>query len=273
MLIAQVTDTHIKAAGRLAYRKVDSATKLADCVAHLNALPQRPDVVLMTGDLVDSGRPEEYRVLRQLIAPLEMPIFVIPGNHDRHDTFRAAFADHGYLPPSGKFLHYAIEDYPVRLIGLDSTVPGEPGGDMCDERLAWLESCLRERPDRPTVVFMHHPPFLTGIKNMDIQNCRNGDALGAVIERHPQVFHLLCGHVHRAIHLNWHGITASIAPSPSHSVALDLDEFASHDFSLEPPACQLHHWRDDTGLISHLTFIGNHEGPYPFFGADGKLID
>ena len=95
----------------------------------------------------------------------------------------------------------------------------------------------------------------------------------ALIERHPQVIRLLCGHVHRPIHLHWHGVTASIAPSPSHSVAYDLHEDASHDFLLEPPTCEVHYWREDTGLISHLIFIGDYQGPYPFCGEDGKYID
>lgn len=273
MIIAQITDTHIKAGGRLAYRKVDSAAKLADCVAHLNAMNPRPDMALLTGDLVDFGKPEEYAVLREILAPLRMPMYAIPGNHDERAAFRAAFAADGYLPRDGDFCHYAIEDYPVRLIGLDTTVPGEPGGNLCPDRLAWLDARLAEAPERPTVLFMHHPPFLTGIANMDWQNCRNGDALGALVERHRQVFRVLCGHVHRPIHLHWHGVTASIAPSPSHSCAFDLNSDAPHDFVLEPPTCAVHYWRADTGLISHLTFIGDYGGRFPFYDAAGKLID
>jgi 3',5'-cyclic AMP phosphodiesterase CpdA len=273
MLIAQVTDTHIKAEGRLAYRMVDSAEKLRNCVAHLNAIESRPDVVLLTGDLVDFGRPEEYAVLRKILAPLAMPIYVIPGNHDERRALRAAFADHAYLPTNGEFLHYVIDGYPVRLIGLDTTVPNEPWGEMCAKRLQWLDSRLGEAPGRPTVIFMHHPPFLTGLANMDWQNCRNGAALGELVKRHPQVCRILCGHVHRPIQLHWYGVTASIAPSPSHSVAYDLQPNAPHDFVLEPPTCEIHYWRDDTGLISHLTFIGDYGGRHPFYDAKGKLID
>ncbi len=273
MLIAQITDTHIKAGGKLAYRRVDSAAKLRDCVAHLNGLAPRPDVVLFTGDLVDFGKPEEYDVLRDILAPLDMPVFVIPGNHDDRAAMRKAFSDHDYLPPDGEFLHYVIEGYPLRLIGLDSTVPGSPFGIMCADRLDWLEQQLSQATDRPTVLFMHHPPFITGLANMDWQNCRNGDALGALVERHRQISRILCGHVHRPIHLAWHGITASIAPSPSHSCVLDLDPAASHDFVVEPPTCELHYWREDTGLISHLSFIGDYGGRFPYFDKAGQLID
>lgn len=273
MLIAQITDTHIKADGRLAYGRVDTADKLARCVAHLNGLSSRPHAALLTGDLVDKGRPEEYAVLRDLLAPLDMPLYVIPGNHDERRALRDAFADHAYLPADGPFLHYVIEDYPVRLIGLDTTIPGQEGGVMCAERLSWLDARLAEEPARPTVIFMHHPPFLTGIRNMDVNNCKGGADLGALVERHPQVIRLLCGHVHRAIQVHWHGVTASIAPSPAHAVAYSLREDAPHDFRLEPPACEIHYWREDTGLISHLTFIGDYEGPYPFRATDGQFID
>lgn len=273
MLIAQITDTHIKAGGRLAYRMVDSAEKLADCVAHVNALRPLPDIVLLTGDLVDLGRPEEYAVLREILAPLHMPLYVIPGNHDERGAMRRAFSDHAYLPQVGEFLHYVVDDYPLRLIGLDTVVPGEQGGDLCAERLAWLEAALERRPERPTLLFMHHPPFLTGLANMDWQNCRNADALGALLERHRQVTRVLCGHVHRPIHLAWHGVTASIAPSPSHSCAFDLSVDASHDFVLEPPTCEVHYWSEAAGLVSHITFIGDYGGRFPFYDASGKLID
>ncbi|MGI9294458.1 MAG: phosphodiesterase [Pseudomonadales bacterium] len=272
MLIAQITDPHIKAQGRLAYRKVNTAANLNRCVHHLLHLKRRPDIVLMTGDLTDFGRVEEYQLLRKLIAPLDMPVYVIPGNHDERENFREAFKDHQYLPRTGD-LRYVIEDYPLRMIGLDTTIPGKPGGELCSNRLGWLDEQLRAEPDSPTLIFMHHPPVVSGIRHMDVQNCKNGDALGRLLRGHPQVFQILCGHVHRPIHTQWHGVTVSIAPSSSHYVALDLDEDSSADFYLEPPTVQLYEWRDDSGLTTHLSFIGDFDGPYPFFDEHGKLID
>lgn len=272
MLIAQVTDPHIKAEGQLAYRKVDTAENLRRCVRHLLRLETRPDVVLMTGDLTDFGRAEEYRLLRQLLAPIDMPVFVIPGNHDERENFRAAFSDHAYLPATGD-LSYVIEDYPVRMIALDTTIPGEPGGRIEPHRLNWLDDQLGTKPDSPTLIFMHHPPIFTGIRHMDVQNCENGDDLGRLLRKHPQVFQILCGHVHRPIHSQWCGVTVSIAPSSSHYVALDLSERSSRDFYLEPPTLQLYEWREGYGMTSHLSFIGEFDGPYPFFDEHGNLID
>jgi 3',5'-cyclic AMP phosphodiesterase CpdA len=273
LIIAHITDTHLKAGRRLAYRKVDTASALEACVRHLQRLPQAPDVVLVTGDLGDLGVAAEYELFREITAPLAMPLYVIPGNHDDRAAMRAAFADHPYLQQDETFLHYAIDDWPARLIGLDSTVPRAPGGDMCPQRLAWLSRTLAAAPSKPTLLFMHHPPFLTGIGHMDRQNCANAAALGAVVEAHPQVRLLLCGHVHRSIHVTWHGIQASIGPGTSHAVALDLDPAAPPAFIVEPPACQLIVWRAESGFTTHLSPIGTFDGPHPFFTASGALID
>ena len=272
MIIAQISDTHIKPAGKLAYRVVDTAGCLARGVAHLLAMAPRPDVVLATGDLVDAGRADEYRRLRHLLAPLPMPVFLIPGNHDDREALAAAFPEHDYFPKDGRFLQYVVEGYPLRLIGLDTLVPGENGGLMCEERLGWLDARLGEAPGRPTVLFMHHPPFATGIRHMDEQGLEGAERMREVVRRHPQVERVLCGHLHRPIQLRWAGTVASTAPSTAHQVVLDLREDAPGVFALEPPACQLHLWRPGTGLISHTSYIGAYPGPYPF-REHGQLID
>src|SRR3954447_12342865 len=101
MLILQITDTHIKLPGKLAYRRVDTAAMLRDCVAQVQHLDPKPDVIALTGDLVDLGRPEEYAHLKEILAPLRAPIYAIPGNHDDRDAMRDAFRADGYLPARG----------------------------------------------------------------------------------------------------------------------------------------------------------------------------
>ncbi|MEM8744158.1 MAG: phosphodiesterase [Pseudomonadota bacterium] len=272
MIVAQITDPHVRANGRLAYRKVDTFAALKACIDHVNALDHAPDAVVVSGDVTDFGTPEEYATARPLLDELSMPYYVIPGNHDDRETMRHAFADHRYLPGSG-FIHYAIDDYAVRLVGLDTVVAGEQYGEMCRERIEWLESCLSEDQDKPTLVFMHHPPFLTGIRHMDWQNCRNSTALANVIAKHPQVKMVACGHVHRAIETQWAGTVASICPAPCHAVALDLADDPEPAFAVEPPACRLFYLNDEQRLVAHLSYIGSFDGPHPFFNADGSLID
>lgn len=271
MLIAQITDTHIKSPGRLSYGKVDTCLYLWQCVNHINALLPRPDVVLVTGDITDFGRQEEYVQAGLLFEQLAMPYFLIPGNHDLSDEMRVEFNDHSYMPSHG-FIQYVIEDFPIRMIGLDTTVSGQSYGLMCKERLNWLEKQLMSQPNKPTLLFMHHPPFKTGIEHMDVQNCRNADALGRLVEHHPQIKYVLCGHVHRQIEVAWHGTLCAIGPSPAHAVALDLSPKGDSAFRLEPRAIKLLYW-NGTDLIGHLSFIGGYEGPYPFFDNDGLLIE
>jgi Icc protein len=271
-IVAQVSDLHVKAAGKLTYRVVDAAAMLRECVTQLLSLPQRPDVVVFTGDLTDFGRAEEYAVLRELIAPLPMPVYLIAGNHDKRESLRKAFPEHRYLGDSG-FVQYAIESHPLRIIGLDTVVPGEPGGLLCDERLGWLDAQLAAQPDRPTLVLMHHPPFHTFIGHMDVQGLEGIDAFAAVIRRHPQVERILCGHLHRAIEARFAGTIACTAPSPAHQVALDLADNAVPQFRMEPPAYKLHAWTPQAGVISHTGYVGTFEGPYPFYDKDGRLID
>lgn len=270
MLIAQITDTHIKLPGKLAYRKVDTAAMLAACVAEVAALDPAPDVILMTGDLVDFGTREEYDHLKSLLAPLRVPIFVIPGNHDSREGMRQAFGAQGYLPAEG-FLHYVVEGWPLRLVALDTLVPGSGGGDLCDERLSWLDKTLAAAPGKPTLIFMHHPPFPTGIGHMDKIGLRARMRFADIVAGHPQIQAILCGHLHRTIQSQVGGRRVTTSPSPAHQVALDLNE-GPGGFRLEPPGYMLHMWRDGV-LVSHTAVLGDFGGTHPFFDANGKLID
>lgn len=264
MLIAQLSDMHLRPEGQLLYDRIDTAAYLERAVAHVLKLDPRPDVVLMTGDLVEAGKPEEYARLRRLIAPLPMPVYVIPGNHDAREALRVAFADKGYFPASG-FLQYAVEDLPVRLIALDTLVEGKPHGALCEQRLGWLEARLDEQPDKPTLLFMHHPPFECGIDAFDHARLQEGDdRLAALVRRHGNIERAVCGHVHRPIQVRWAGTMASIAPSTAHQSTLDLHDGAPLSMMMEPPAIALHQWRSHTGLVTHVSYVGAFDGPKPF---------
>ncbi|HXV23834.1 MAG TPA: metallophosphoesterase, partial [Alphaproteobacteria bacterium] len=130
MILAQISDTHVCAKGMQLYGRIDTNAGLRRAVESINLLRPRPDAVLASGDLTESGAADEYAALRAILDRLEMPLYVMPGNHDSQDRLRAAFADHAYLPKDG-FLHYTIKLGPVRLIALDTVVPGEDGGTLC----------------------------------------------------------------------------------------------------------------------------------------------
>lgn len=265
MLIAQISDLHIQTDGRLAYGVVDTAGLLAACVAQLQRLDPQPDAVLVTGDLVDCGRPAEYALLRELLAPLGPPLYLLPGNHDERGALRAAFPEprFDYLRQESGFVQCAVDLGPLRLLALDTVVPRQGHGALCAERLDWLERRLAEDP-RPTVVAMHHPPFATGIAHMDAIGLLQGVAeLEAILRSHPQVERVLCGHLHRSIQARFGGTLASTCPSPAHQVALDLRADGPDCFVMEPPGYQLHAWRGGR-LVTHTVVLGDWPGPYRF---------
>ncbi len=271
-LIAQISDPHIKAGGKLSYRQVDTANALRQAVNTLNHLAPRPDLVLISGDLVDFGLPEEYATFKQILAELTLPVYLIPGNHDERQHLRAAFPEHRYLFQHHHYLQWVVDDYPVRLIGLDSSVPGKPHGELSDESLAWLDTTLAEKPVKPTLVMVHHHPFVSGIDHMDRQPLKQSTALAEVIGQHSQVERVLCGHLHRSVQARFGNTLAISCPGVSHQVSLDLNPDGPSRFLLEPPGYLLHQWSAANGMITHQGFIEHYPGPFPFYDANG-LID
>ena len=275
-LIAQLSDPHIREPGRLAYGRVDTAAYLARAVAALGALPQQPDAVLITGDLVDFGRRAEYEHLARLLAPIAAPIYLLPGNHDDPAMLRACFPTHAYMaePVAGRFAQYATRIGDLRLIALDTTVPRASHGELCDTRLDWLEQALEAAAGEPAIIAMHHPPFATLIGHMDAIGLRSGgERLRQIVARHPNVERIVCGHLHRAIDVRFAGTIASTCPAPAHQVCLDLSPQAASAFAMEPPGFRLHAWAPGTGVVTHLAAIGDFDGPHPFHEPGGALID
>jgi 3',5'-cyclic-AMP phosphodiesterase len=274
VLIAQISDLHIKPPSTLAYGRVDTASALERCVAALNAFRPKPDLVVISGDLADTPTAEEYDHLKRLLEPLSLPFVGIPGNHDSRELMRAAFPHAEYAFASGP-LNQRVETGGLDLVLLDSSVAGEPHGELDAATLQWLEATLAASPDRPALVFLHHPPFATGIWHMDRQNLLNAGELAAIVKRHPRVQLIACGHVHRATLAMFAGIPSTICPAPNHAVDLDLAQLREPSFKVEPPAFHLHGWFPGEGfgsVVTHHIPIGDFDGPHPFFGPDGKLL-
>jgi 3',5'-cyclic-AMP phosphodiesterase len=274
ILVAQISDLHIKRPGALAYGKVDTAAALARCITELNRFVPRPQLVVASGDLVDTPEPAEYEHLRRLLAPLDIPLAVVPGNHDDRALLRAAFPDQPYASTAGA-LNLAHKVGPLDLVLMDSSVPGAPHGLIDTATLRWLDAMLAADATRPALIFLHHPPFVTGIAHMDRQNLRNATELAGVLARHGRARLVAAGHVHRATSTTFAGIAATICPAPNHAVALDLAERLPPSLMVEPPAFHVHAWFAGTPIgdvVTHLVPIGDFDGPHPFFAADGKLL-
>jgi len=263
MLIAQISDPHIRPAGQLYQGVADSNRMFEEAIDHLHALDRRPALVLLTGDLVDEGRPDEYAQARRLLSKLAIPCLVIPGNHDHRENFRTAFADHAYLPSEGP-MHYCIDDHAVRIVALDSCVPGLHHGDVDAEGLAWLRRTLEADRAKPTLLMLHHPPFASGIPYMDTYSYANPAPLEAVLRDFGNIERVLCGHVHRTMLRRWAGTVVCSCPSSTTEIALRLADGAAPASYMGRPGCMLHLWDEVHGMVSHVSHVGAMEGPYPF---------
>jgi Icc protein len=274
LLIAQISDLHIKKPGEFAYRRVDTAAALNRAIATLNRFTPRPDLVVISGDLVDTPLAAEYDHLKELLAPLEIQFAAVPGNHDSRDLMRAALPSLGYAQTNDA-LNSVRKIGEADIVLLDSTVPGAAHGELDSTSLEWLDTVLAASTTRPALLFLHHPPFTTGITHMDVQNLRNAADLAALIGKHPRARLVAAGHVHRATLTTFSGIASTICPAPNHAVALDLDAHLPPSFNIEPPAFHLHVWFPGDGfgtVVTHSVPIGDFDGPYPFRGPDGKLL-
>jgi 3',5'-cyclic AMP phosphodiesterase CpdA len=153
-------------------------------------------VVLLSGDTVNTGRPEQYEILRDLLAKSIAPVYAVPGNHDAREVFRSILPQHHFPGVTGERLNYVVEGEVVRLIGLDTTEAGRPGGYLADASLDWLDATLATAPSQPTLIFMHHPPFRTGVNAADWLGFRGLARFCRIIASRPAVRRIVAGHVH-----------------------------------------------------------------------------
>jgi 3',5'-cyclic-AMP phosphodiesterase len=251
-VLLQISDTHIGA-------EWDRPETPDECVeralAAIGALRRRPDALVVSGDLTQNGAPAEYARLRELLAPLGLEPHVLPGNHDLRGPLREAFG----LPGEGaEPASHVVGLGPLRLVCLDSTVPGGEGGALDEGRLDWLEGALAADRETPTVIAMHHPPLLADMPSFEAiglaPEARAG--LAEVVGRHPQVARIVAGHVHRVMVAELAGRPVLTIPSTYMQTILDLDE-ARIDMAADPPGFALHVLRAGV-LTSHVqTFRGS----------------
>ena len=269
MIIAQISDSHIEAPGKLTYGEFDATASLVGVVDALNELDPQPDLVLHTGDLVHSGKPEQYEPLRQILRRLDAPLSAIPGNHDSRDAMRAAFRDATWMPTDDEFLHYTIENLPVRVICLDTVIPGETPGMLCPKRLSWLRARLTEQPDRPTIIAGHHPAFdtaMTGTRTIGF--VEGGPELADILASARQVVRVIAGHSHRPMLFEMSGRMAYVAPATCYQFECGLSAANTLALTREPPGYALHIWLNDPvfgpSLVTHTVPVGDFGAPVVF---------
>jgi len=273
MLIAHITDPHIGIDPGLLAGRIDPATGLRRALAHVRGLQPSADVLLLTGDFADTGGARDYATVAALLkdwlparaagGPL---VLAVPGNHDARAAMRQALAH--IMPvaagaPEGLVCIH-VEHGGLHFIGLDTQVPGAPHGALGAAQLDWLARQLAACAGQPVLIFMHHPPLLTGIAVMDCCGLLQGRAeLGQLVRQHGGVQLIASGHMHRVIAGQLGGAPVVVAPSTSHQVDLDLRPDGALACRLEPPMVGLYLWTASSGASCHFSYVEPFGQPYP----------
>jgi 3',5'-cyclic-AMP phosphodiesterase len=246
-LIAQITDSHVG----VGPGDGASAAALTAAVDAIAALDPAPVAVLFTGDIAADGRPEEYERVRELLAPLEMPVHPLMGNHDRRDALSHAFADHPGVAAADGYIQYSAACGPVTVVACDTHDPDWYGGRLGPERLAWIESEL-ERATTPTVLAMHHPPILTGIDEFDAEfplAAEDREALAA-LPHQPDL--IVSGHIHLPVRGSFGRTPVFVSPSVHLQAEFDLTPGAEVRLVADPPGFAVHLHGADADILSYL---------------------
>lgn len=247
-LLVQLTDTHIEAPGKLLYGKVDTAKHLQESVSEINAMQPQPDLVMVTGDLVETPSEASYDHFTSLIKPLRVPVYIMPGNHDDPQLMMEMYGDSPMFPAVHSTFQYAIEDFGVRILALNSHFQGSELPEFSSHRLHWLANTLAAS-DKPTLIAIHHPPMKTGIGFIDMVGGHWYAGIRAVIEKNPQVQLVIAGHGHSDLIGRIGQVPVYMAPSTAHQLiaARVHDQAPAFDNRRAPPV--LHHWVGD-GFVS-----------------------
>lgn len=289
MKIIQISDFHLRGDGRLAFHKADTIAALNSTIQYFCNLKEYelPEFFVVTGDLADGGTKEGYEIIREKIHLLPRPCYIVPGNHDKRDFFLDMFPQETPVEEHIKpYICYTLEHMPIRTIVIDTSKPSCHSGGLSDKVADWLESKLMEYPDKPTLVFTHHPPFKTGLPAMD-EGFDNAERLAEILKKHHHV-RLCCGHMHTPIFTNWKGISCVTCPSISMQIEVD---FRSKDdpnvtpeelknnfkgggdrFFLGNPGYLMHDLQGDIINTHYITIpIGaDYSGPWPFKYYEGE---
>lgn len=257
MLIAQITDIHI--GFDRGNPDEHNMQRLKAVLRRLIDGPNRPDLMVMSGDLTEFGDRESYERLAEAVSICPFPVLPMTGNHDLREPLLAAFPQ---TRSEDGFVHYGVDCGDFRLLLLDTLEDGRHGGGFCETRARWLDAQLSAEPEKPVVIAMHHPPFEAGISWLDSSArepwIRN---FTAALAGHSQVRAIVSGHLHRNIHTLWNGVSLSVSTSVAPAVGLDLNPIDIHKpdgramITDELAGYALHRW-DGERLIAHFESVG-----------------
>lgn len=265
MKIVQLTDLHLRGDDLLSFGVADTVEQVKNTMEYFNQMKNLPDFFVVSGDLADNGDLDAYHNLKEHLTQLPRPVYVLPGNHDNRKDMKDILGD---MCPAEEeiapYICYSIDDTPIRVIVVDTICENEHYGGLDDRVGDWLEKKLEEQPEKPTLVFTHHPPFIARMGKMD-EGFGNIERFAEVLEGHTNV-RLCCGHLHRPIMTNWRGVETMVCPPISMLIDLNLTPEGGDDFYLADPFFATHDLTED-GINTHFSIIptgASYKGPYPF---------
>jgi 3',5'-cyclic AMP phosphodiesterase CpdA len=254
MLIAQLSDLHITSLKTKTCGVAPMAQNLSQTIAHINSFVPKPDVVIVTGDITDSGSKYETVCAFEILEQLTIPYYVSPGNHDDRNNLRSVFRNRIIHPTQDDAINYVIEDYSVRLIVVDTSRPGFAGGEVNINTCEWLDLKLSQELNKPTLLFMHHPPAKLGVIETDIDGFLYAEKLKTIIVKYPNIKSIACGHTHSVSTTLWGNTYISTAPSIGMRLVVDLTLEEASKFTLAQPEYLLHYWNGEQ-LITHTISV------------------
>lgn len=289
MRIFQISDFHLRGDGKLSFQKADTITAMNRTVEYFLKLKEYelPEFFVVTGDLSEGGTREGYEIVREGLRKLPRPCYIVPGNHDKRDFYLEMFdSETPVMDDIKPYICYTIDDQPIRVIVIDTSIPGCHYGGLTDEVAEWLEKKIVEYPDKPALVFTHHPPFVTGLPAMD-EGFGQADRLAEILRLHRNV-RLCCGHMHTGIFTQWQGIPAVTCPPVAMQMEVDFRAKTGPDvtpeeaadnfkgggdrFFLGNPAYLIHDLQDGQ-INTHYMIIpagADYFGPWPFKYYEGE---
>lgn len=255
MLLLQISDPHIRPRGELLEGRVDTAAGLTHALNGLDATGVRPDVMVLSGDLVNDASEPEYEHLAALLSDLSVPALFVMGNHDDRRLMRRYLPLPDHVGVDLDPVQYVVDlDENRRIIVLDTTQPGTHGGVLDAERLEWLDRQLSDSSDRSVIIVQHHPPIESGIGFMDQYGLDGADQEAEIVRSYSNIAAVWCGHLHRPVMSSIAGVPVVVSPSSAAQVALDLGG-GTTAYTEEPGMVTWHRWTD-RGVASHFAPAG-----------------
>lgn len=257
--IAQISDLHVGREIQFPSMHLDLFDELVHTANKISEMEPLPDILIVTGDLANHASERDYRRVKTVLDNLPISYYIVVGNHDSRNSLRDIFPEHKYLQSNDPFIQYTVDYRALRIVALDTLCVDSHRGLIDDQRLYWLDKKLAKEPKKPTIIFMHHPPFLTGMPYPDSLGLDGADKLSEIVGKYKNIEAIASGHTHRESTVRWNGTVAYVTPSCTFSYKLEFNKVDDLDPLREPPAFRIFRWVPGVGLVSHICYTQNYE--------------